>query len=116
MEKSKNQLRSTVQIMETVISFCTRMHPSRMRTTRLLTLSHSIPLSQGGFVQPHLDADPPDTDPLEADPPGHVTCDACREDRCKNITLPQTSFASGSTLPQTSFASGNYCTKCLILH
>ena len=39
---------------------------------------------------------------MEADPPGHVTCDAFWEanppvnrmtDRCKNITLPQTSFA-----------------------
>ena len=39
-----------------------------------------------------------------ADPPGHVTCDACWEAKppsgqtnttCENITLPQTSFAAG---------------------
>ena len=54
---------------------------------------------------------PPDTDPtwiqttpsLDANPPGHVTCDACWEvnplppvnrmtDRCKNITLPKNLF------------------------
>ena len=48
-----------------------------------------------------LDADPP-----KADPPGHVTCDACWEatplwtegmiHACENITLPQTSFAGGN--------------------
>ena len=42
--------------------------------------------------------------PPDGDPPGYVTCDACWEatllvnrmtHRCKNITLPQTSFAGG---------------------
>ena len=50
---------------------------------------------------------PPDADPFPPGcrPPGHVTCDACwgaippsvdrTTDMCKNITLPQTSFAGG---------------------
>ena len=68
------------------------MHSSRMRTARLLTISHSI---HWGFAQPPLSADPlpecrplwmqtPNADPLwmqtplDADPPGcrppgHVT-------------------------------------------
>ena len=66
-------------------------------------------VSPGGLPNPLLDADPPlDAEPpwmqtpLEAEPPGHVTCDACWEanppvgrmtDACENITLPQTSFA-----------------------
>ena len=98
----------------------TRMHSSRMRTAHLLTISHS---AQGGLPTPvtnPLDAHPPGgrdppggRHPMEADtpwrqtlpggrPPGHVTCDACWEanppvkrmtDRCKNITLSQTSFS-----------------------
>ena len=65
-----------------------------MRTTHLLTVSHSIPWGvyvQGGW----------------ADPPGHVTCDACWEDNplpspceltntCEDITLPQTLFAGSN--------------------
>ena len=72
------------------------MHSSRMCTTRLLTVSH---VSQGGGGLPNPSS-------LDADPPGHVTCDACWEanspavdrmtDTCKNITLPQTSFAGGN--------------------
>ena len=63
-----------------------------------------------------LDAEPPlmqtplpwrQTLPLDADHPGHVTCDGCWEAKhppphthtqtntCENITLPQTSFAGG---------------------
>ena len=51
------------------------------------------------WMQTTLEADPWRQIPLEA---GHVTCDPCLEanpppceqtDRCKNITLPQTSFA-----------------------
>ena len=59
------------------------MHSSRMRTSRLLTISYSA----GGICLNAPDADP-----------GHVTCDACWEanpspvDRmthgCENITLP----------------------------
>ena len=95
----------------------TRMHSSRIRTARLLTVSRSIPWGEGGLpnppdADPLLDADPPpllDADPhpfLDADPPGHVTCNTCWEvnphpvnrmtDRCKNITSPQTSFAGGN--------------------
>ena len=104
----------------------TRMHSSRMRTARSLTISHSIP---GVICPTPLDADPPGCRPflhadppwmltpagyrpsldadtsLDADPPFHVTCDACWEanptpmnrmtHRCKNITLPQTSFVGG---------------------
>ena len=103
------------------------MHSSRMRTARSLTISHSIP---GVICPTPLDADPPGCRPflhadppwmltpagyrpsldadtsLDADPPFHVTCDACWEanptpmnrmtHRCKNITLPQTSFAGGN--------------------
>ena len=68
-----------------------------MCTTRLLLLLLLLyPMYLGGgSAQPHL----------EADPPGHVTCDACWEaiphpvdwmtDACENITLRQTSFADG---------------------
>ena len=54
--------------------------------------AHFPSSGEGGLPTPP-DADPP--------PPGHVTCDACREantpspvdrmtDACENITLPQT--------------------------
>ena len=68
-----------------------------MRTARLLTypvVSH-VNLGGGG--------DLPNTNPLDADPPGHVTFDACWEANRppppwtdKNIILPQTSFAGGN--------------------
>ena len=59
-----------------------------MRTARLLTVYHGG--AAWGLVG-------------WADPPGHVTCDACWEanphppwtNTCENITLPQTSFAGG---------------------
>ena len=84
------------------------MHSSRMHTTHLLTVSHSIP-GGGGLPKPHWRQTPLDTDPMDADlpgggppgmqstleadrqpsrqtpstwmqtPPGHVTCDACWE-------------------------------------
>ena len=88
-----------------------------MRTAGLLNISHGV---CGGSAQPlpqmqtPLGADPPGfipppqmQTPSEADPPGHVTCDACWEANpspplvnrmtysCKNITLPQISFAGG---------------------
>ena len=62
----------------------------------------------GGLPTPCTQTPPPQwmqTDPLDA---GHVTCDACWEaalrptsvnrktDTCKNVTLPQTSFAGGN--------------------
>ena len=64
------------------------------------------------WMQTPLDADPLDADPLNANPtgcrsPGHVICNAYWEanppvnritHRRKNITLPQTSFASGKNL------------------
>ena len=74
-----------------------RMHSSRMCTTHLLTISHSIPCVLEGLPNPPAPRrqTPPDVDPLVI----HVTCDACWEarttHRCKNITLPQTSFAGG---------------------
>ena len=64
-----------------------RMHSNRMRTARLLTVFHSIPCISGGGLpnpagcRPH----PPEgrprgcRSPLDADPHGHVTCDACWE-------------------------------------
>ena len=74
-----------------------------MRTTRSLTVSHSI--RSGGLPipdadhPPPLDADPSwmKTSPQDADPPG------CRTSlwtegmthTCENITLTQTSFAGG---------------------
>ena len=58
----------------------TRMHSSRMRTTR----SSGRP---GGGVSPRTRHSPPGADPP---PPVNRITDAC-----KNITLPQTSFAGG---------------------
>ena len=59
----------------------TRMHSSRMCTTRSLTVSYSI-WCWGGL---------PNTPPV-ADPP---TVNRMTH-RCRNITLPQTSFAVGN--------------------
>ena len=47
------------------------MHSSRMRTGRLLTVSHSIPCVWWGVCPPGGQM------PLDADPPRHVTCDTC---------------------------------------
>ena len=63
------------------------MHSSRMRTDRLLSVSHSIQcVSEGGVCPtplppptPPPDADPPDADQPGSRPSGHVTCDACWE-------------------------------------
>ena len=78
-----------------------RMHSSRMRTARLLTVSRSIPCIGGGCLP---------NPALDIDPPGHVTCDACWEAKprptpplwteemthaCENITLPQNLLAGG---------------------
>ena len=64
------------------------MHSGRMCTSRSLTASHRIP---GWSAQPNppparlpppapSDADPPRCNPpMDAYPPGHVTCDACWE-------------------------------------
>ena len=87
----------------------TRMHSSRMRTVRLLTVSRCMPCISGwgGSAQPPYwmqTSPPPDADHPLMQTPGHVTCFACWEatppapvnrmtHRCKNITLPQTSFA-----------------------
>ena len=38
------------------------MHSGGMRTSRLWTISHSIPCIWGGSVQPLLDADPTEAD------------------------------------------------------
>ena len=98
------------------------MHSNRMHSARLLTTSRNILCILGGGegsteVPPPvgrpggMSAHPPgcrpplDSDPLEAEPPGLVTWDACWEatpfvngmiHRCKNITLPQTSYAGGN--------------------
>ena len=65
----------------------TSMHSSRMRTARLLTISRSIRKEEGrlpwGCIQACNGADTPP-------PVNRIT------DRCKNITLPQTSFADGN--------------------
>ena len=58
--------------------FQTRMYSSRMRTARLLTVSHIIPCILGGSGQPPPPdaAYPPDADPpLDADPPTPWSCD-----------------------------------------
>ena len=72
-------------------------------------------------MQTPLYADPPDTDPS-----GHVTCDTCWEanpppsvtgmtHRCKNITLPQTSFTGGKDeIEQKKYAVGSlHCLLCV---
>ena len=83
------------------------MHSSRMRTAHSLTVFHSI---HGGGVGclPNTPGGSPlwMQTPLEANPPGHLTWDACWEANplwtegmthaCENITLPQTSFAGGN--------------------
>ena len=64
----------------------TRMHSIRKRTTCLLTVSCSFPL--GGSTPP-----PPMQTPWR--PPAPVNR---MTDRCKNIFLPQTSFAGGKNV------------------
>ena len=59
------------------------MHSSRMRTTRLLTVSRS---ARGSLPNP-LDADPVPW--MQSPLVDRMT------DTCENITLPQTSFAGG---------------------
>ena len=71
----------------------TRMHSSRMRTARLLTVSRS---SQGGgevgaSAQSHWMQTPPG-----ADSPGHVTCHACWE-----ANPPPLAQNDWQTLPKT---------------
>ena len=101
-----------VTLMTRERTYITRIHSSRMRTTRLLIISRSIScVSEEGSAQSPCppDADPPDADQPGGRPSGHVTCDACWEanpplpppvnrmvHRCENITLPQTSFAGGN--------------------
>ena len=89
-----------------------------MRTARLLSLdADSLPPWRQTL--------------LDAYPPGHVTCDACWEantppppvdrmtDACKNITLPQTSFAGGNNSnesyyrPQRSWAKVIFSQACV---
>ena len=74
-----HQLRNLFQIQEKQ-SISTRMHSSRMRTGRLLTVSqHALPggVPAGGYLPRYP-------------PVNRIT------DTCKNITLPQTSFAGGN--------------------
>ena len=77
------------------------MHSSRMRTTCLLTVSHS---AQGG-LHPKGSAQPPGCRPPQMQTPWMQTPPGCTPpplrvnrmtDRCRNITLPQTSFAGGN--------------------
>ena len=90
-----------------------------MRTARLLSLdADSLPPWRQTL--------------LDAYPPGHVTCDACWEantlppppvdrmtDACKNITLPQTSFAGGNNSnesyyrPQRSWVKVIFSQACV---
>ena len=74
------------------------MYSSRRRTARSLTISRSI---QWGSAQPPLDPDPPSR--MQTPHPGcRPPYPGCRTPvnrmthRCKNITLPQTSFAGGN--------------------
>ena len=102
------------------------MYSSRMRTARSFTVSCS---TLGGLPNPygcrtpgcrippmqsHPDAEPPDADPppwrqtLPGCRPPSKSCDAGKPttlvnrmtDRCKNITLLQTSFADGNNLKE----------------
>ena len=58
------------------------------------------------YLYLELSGSTPDADslPVDADPPGHVTSDACWEANtpCKNITFAQTSFAGGNKRPPNS--------------
>ena len=95
---AENRLYNVIILM--IYLYSTRMHSSRMRTARLLTVSYS---AGGGGICPT--PTPGYRTPMDADPPplGYVTCDTCWEgnppdrltDACENITLPQTSFAGG---------------------
>ena len=84
-----------------------------MQTPWMQTLLDAdTPWMQTPSMQILLDADPPGCRPAKCRPPGcrsppsHVTCDACWKanpaplnrmtHRCKNIILPQTSFAGGN--------------------
>ena len=75
------------------------MHSSRMHTTRLLTVSqHALPggvPAQGDVptLGVHLSGGgvPAEGVPAQVLPPVNRMTD-----RCKNITLPQTSFAGGN--------------------
>ena len=69
------------------------------------------PVDRPGVCPPHWIQTPQMQTPLDVDPFGHVTRDACWEvnhpvdimtDTCENITLPKTSSACGkkSTTPQ----------------
>ena len=80
------------------------MHSTRILIARLLPyliLSHVSQVRRGSA---HLSLGRPGAGVCPTRPPGHVTCDACwgakppcpvnrMTHRCKNITLPQTSFA-----------------------
>ena len=96
----------------------TRIHSSRMRTSRSLLYRGDLPnrdtppLIETPGQRPSMTEIPPGQRPRPGQrpcpgqrPPCHVTCDACWDrdpppvnrmtHRCKNITLSQTSFAGG---------------------
>ena len=69
----------------------TRMHSSRMRTARLLTVSqHALPWGVPARGVPAQVLHPPVNRMI---------------DRCKNITLPQTSFAGGKYIAVLNLTS-----------
>ena len=73
----------------------TRMHSSRMRTARLLTVSRS---ARGGGLPTSLEADPLVMWPvMHAGKPTPTPVNRMTH-RCKNITLLQTSFAGGKNI------------------
>ena len=83
----------------------TRMHFSRMHTTRSFTISCSI---QEVVVSLWMQTPLPGCTPpgcrssLDADPPGGRSPVNRMTHRCKNITLPQTSFAAGKNTPRNT--------------
>ena len=93
-----------------------------MPTTRLLTVSRSIPCISGVCptqldpldlpwrqtppgCRPLWRQTTPDADPLDVDSHDHVTCDACWDATPPSVNI-MTHTYENNTLPQTSFASG----------
>ena len=77
------------------------MHSSRMRTARLLPVSPSMHCSRGVYLPGGVPAQGvylPRGVPAQGGVPAQVLPLLMNRmtDRCKNITLPQTSFAGGN--------------------
>ena len=83
----------------------TRLHSSRMRTAHSLAVCHCVLLGRG-LPNPSLRMQTPEyRPPWDADPaPPPVDR---MTDTCKNITLPQTSFAGGKKRNGFPFKRGD---------